>query len=261
MKYVDGHIHLPIFKNNADWIIKKSRRFGVRHLVSVSTNYDNSEKNVKMCSKYDNVSAFVGTHPFCFGSPYTDGAPGLNVKWLYREIHEMEKLAPKADGIGEVGIDHYLIPNLNTQKRKEQQYLFSKMCEIAEENDKPMIVHCLDSAGSVYNILEEYNVNPVVIHSFRGTKQLLDRGLKNGYYFSVMPKNNKLDFYPDVDMVVDRAPIDRILVESDAPRKDGKIFDSRTVPQIVKEIATRRNLSFKKTAWEIYDTSKKVFNV
>lgn len=122
---------------------------------------------------------------------------------------------PKIVGIGETGLDYYY----EHSPKKEQQTLFRRHIEAAQQAGLPLIVHTRDAEEDTIAILREMREQGEfsgLIHCFSGTQWLADKALELGLYISIsgIITFKKADALRDV---VQTVPLDRLLVETDAP--------------------------------------------
>ena len=62
---IDSHSHLQFNHNNKDIenVIERSFTNGIKYIINVGTNYEDSLKSIKLADKYDNIFVSVGVHP------------------------------------------------------------------------------------------------------------------------------------------------------------------------------------------------------
>ncbi|MEK7500535.1 MAG: TatD family hydrolase, partial [Patescibacteria group bacterium] len=143
-----------------------------------------------------------------------------------------KKLAqdPKVVAIGECGLDFYRATSDKRQEtRKKQEEVFIKQIELAHEIKKPLMIHCRahpkpeakegrEAYDDLIHILDAKRFAlsdlPGVIHFFSGTKEQAQKLLDLGFYFTF---GGVITFARDYDGVIKYIPLDRILLETDAP--------------------------------------------
>lgn len=112
-----------------------------------------------------------------------------------------------ADAIGEVGIDYKITKEKD--KRKEQEVLFLKQLEIAEDLNMPIIIHTRYATKRMLELLKNTNHKKIILHWFSGTPEEIQTALDRGYYLTVRfgtPKINNCEKY-----------LDQIFIETDFP--------------------------------------------
>ncbi len=197
----DTHAHYDDerFDEIRDKLLSTLTKNSVGAVISCGCDKKSSIKALEMAEKYDNVYAAVGIHPCNIDSGTT--------------IKEIEKLASnkKCVAIGEIGLDYYWVQD----NKPQQKEIFIKQLELAKRLELPVLIHDRDAHADTLEILREYKPKGVV-HSFSGSpemaKELIDLGLYIGIGGVITFKNAKK--LPDV---VKMLPMDRMLLETDAP--------------------------------------------
>lgn len=207
-RLVDSHCHLDHLDTNADHgalsgMLARARAQGVVHLLAVAVDLESYEHSRRLAACRGDVSFSVGVHP--------NGC-------LPREPDEAE-LSQRAGetgviAVGETGLDyHRSHGDLAWQRAR-----FRRHIAVARHVNKPLIVHCREARGDVVRILEEEKANEIggVFHCFVEDWQTARRVLELGFLLSfsgvVTFKNASV-----VQEVAARVPLDRLLVETDAP--------------------------------------------
>ena len=203
----DSHCHLdfPDFENKLDEVIARAQQAGVRRMVTICTRL-RQEPNVRQIAEtYAPVFYAAGTHPM-----NADKEPLVTVD-------ELIVLAahPKFVAIGETGLDyHYTVESAEVQKKSLRIHI-----EAAQATKLPLIIHARGADVDMNEILQsEYKNAPYtcVMHCFSSSPELGKAALDLGFYLSMsgiatFPKSQ------EVRDIFASAPIDRILVETDAP--------------------------------------------
>ena len=178
---------------------------GVGSMLTICTRLDEFDTVVELAGRYPNVHCSVGVHPHEAGD-----ARGLAAATLIEFAR-----APKVVGIGETGLDYHY----EHSAREDQQASFRAHIAAARETGLPLIVHSRAADGDTAEILaEEMTAGPFpgLIHCFTGGPELAARALDLGLYISfsgiVTFKNAG-----DLRAVAAEVPLDRLLVETDAP--------------------------------------------
>ena len=207
IEITDSHCHLdfPDFENTLPEVIERAAANGVTRMVSICTRLRNEPQVRAIAERYDPVYYAVASHPMSVAEePLT----------AVEELVEMAK-HPKLVGIGETGLDyHYTVESKDIQKESLAIHI-----EAARQTGLPLIIHARDADEDIARILtDEYHAAPYtcVMHCFSSGAELAKAALDIGFYLSMsgitaFPKSTELrDIFSD-------APIDRILVETDAP--------------------------------------------
>jgi len=203
----DSHCHLdfPDFEGQLPEIIANAQAAGVTRMVTICTKL-RQEPNVRaLAETYAPVFYAAGTHPMSAASePLAtfDELVALNAH-------------PKFVGIGETGLDyHYTAESADIQKESLRIHIAA-----ARETGLPLIIHARSADDDMARILAEEYANGAyncVMHCFCSTPELARASLDLGFYLSM----SGISAFPKSQEVRDifaAAPIERVLVETDAP--------------------------------------------
>ncbi len=230
---VDSHAHLDneAFAGDLPEILRRAREAGVDRIVTIGTDVDSSRRAQALAEAHDDVWFAAGIHPQAADNPGDLGA--------------LRALAahPRAVAVGETGLDFVK----NYSSVPNQKDLFVRHLEIALEADKPVTIHCREAHGDLYPILRAHAPIRGVIHCFSGTWPDAENYLGLNFYLSIAGPVT----YPsakDLREVVQRIPLDRMLLETDCPFLPPQKFrGKRNEPSYVRfaaeEIATVQGLS------------------
>lgn len=239
---VDSHCHLdydPFTYHEAEYLKRASER-GVTTIINPGTSLIASERALHLAKNFSQVYAAVGLHPTEAKSVDIDTVE------TFRHLAEREKVV----AIGEVGLDYFQLekhPNEVLEKRG-QQMLFDQFCSLAYDLHLPIIVHARQAIEDALSIVKGYIGDvEVIFHSFDGTyeqaKQLIGAGAYLGFNNMITyPKNEELR------RVVKEVPLDRFLLETDAPflppqERRGGTCEPADVANVAEVIAELKNMT------------------
>ncbi|MFA6356351.1 MAG: TatD family hydrolase [Candidatus Omnitrophota bacterium] len=238
IKLVDTHCHLdfPEFDPDRDDVIKRAQEAGIGNIINVASSLEGSRRSAALAEKYDCVYASVGIHPH--------DAKELTPDAL-SEIRELAK-RDKVVAIGEVGLDYYR----NLSPADIQQKAFRTFLSLAKETGLPLIIHCREAREDMLKILkQEMGTSGVkgVIHCFPADAALLDGALNLGMHVSFTCNITFKNASKLRDLIRDLVPMDRMLVETDAPYlapegMRGKRNEPAFMLKAVEEIAKLKNI-------------------
>jgi TatD DNase family protein len=204
---VDHHCHLdyPDLARNREDVLARAKAAGIGRMVTIST----------LIRNYDTYRAIAEAHPEIF---FTVGThPHRAHEELDVPVAEIVRLAqhPKCVGIGEAGLDYFY----DKSPREAQREGFIKHIVAARESGLPLIIHSRDADEDTAAILEDEMRRgsfTAVLHCFTGGADLARRAVAIGLYVSfsgviTFKKNDALR------AVAAQVPMDRVLVETDAP--------------------------------------------
>lgn len=204
---IDSHCHLDFeaFQNEEiEALLDRMRAAGVSHALCISVNMEHFPRVLALAEAYPELYASVGVHP-----DYEDcEEPGVD---------RLAALAahPRVVAIGETGLDYY---RLERDAVDWQRTRFRTHIRAARASGKPLIVHTRNAADDTLTILYEEGAEVCggVMHCFTESWAVAETALAMGFYISfsgiVTFKNAK-----ELKEVAARVPLDRILIETDAP--------------------------------------------
>ena len=204
---VDSHCHLdfPGLQEDLDGVLVRAKAAGVGTMVTICTRVDHFASVLAIAERFDNVFCSVGLHPHDAGLE-----PDLTTAHLV-ELAAHDKVV----GIGETGLDfHY-----DHSPRALQANLFRRHIAAARQTGLPLIVHSRAADDEMIAILRDETEKgpfPGVLHCFSASPELARAALALDFYisFSGIVTFKKAD---EVRAVAAKTPLDRLLVETDAP--------------------------------------------
>jgi TatD DNase family protein len=204
---VDSHCHLdfPEFAAELSDVVARAKAAGVGVCVSIGTRLSGFAAVAAVAARFPDIYCSVGVHPHeAEKEPLDDAVPLLA---LARN--------PKVVGIGETGLDYYY----EHSPRAKQIENFRAHISAARALALPLIVHTRDAEDDTIGILREemgQGAFTGLIHCFTGTERLADAAFDLGLYISAsgIATFKKSDA---LRAVLARVPLDRLLVETDAP--------------------------------------------
>ncbi len=204
---VDSHCHLdfPDFQADLDQVIARAGQAGVVRMVTICTRLAEVDKARAIAEKYPQVFFAAATHPMSVAKD-----PIVRVEDLVVLAQH-----PKFIGIGETGLDYHY----TAESAAQQQESLRRHIEAARQTALPLIIHSRDADRDMIEILtREHEKAPFdcVLHCFSSGPDLARAALDLGFYLSM----SGIATFPrsqDIRDIFAAAPIDRILVETDAP--------------------------------------------
>lgn len=205
MQLVDSHCHLnfPDFDGRIPDILQNAADNQIAHLLCISTSWENQAEVIALAENHQQIFASVGKHPT------TEGGHEPNVEDLLKAADH-----PRVVAIGETGLDYFRSEGDLTWQHER----FHAHIEAAKVCKKPLIIHTRAAAEDTMNTLREHKASDAggVMHCFAEDWEVAKAALDIGFYISfsgiVTFKSAK-----SVQEVAMKAPLDRILVETDAP--------------------------------------------
>ncbi len=204
---VDSHCHLdfPDFDGETAAIVARAAAAGVTRMVTICTRLRSEPAVRALAEAHDGVYFAAGTHPM-----HAADEPLATVE-------ELERIArhPRLVGIGETGLDyHYTAESAAIQRASLEIHI-----EAARRTGLPLIIHARDADADIGRILAAEHAAGAfgcVMHCFTSGRELAETALGLGFYLSI---SGIATFRSagDLRAIFAAAPLDRLLVETDAP--------------------------------------------
>ena len=217
---IGANLTNSVFTDDLGEVLIRAKREGVQHIVVTGTNIQESQYAIALATKHGAyLSATVGIHPH--------NADGVKSDWL----DTLEELisSPHVVAVGEMGLDFCR----DYSGRDAQRQVFEAQLDLAARVELPVFVHDRDTDGEVLAVLRRYAPTKCVVHCFTGNSDELDGFIEEDFYIGVTGWICDERRGEGLRRLVDRIPIDRLLVETDAP-----YLLSRTMSKV---LGTRRN--------------------
>ena len=251
---VDSHCHLdfPDLADRLPEVLQRMQDNQVDLAVCIGVNLEDFPKVLALAEAQANLFATVGVHP-----EYTDVEEPSEERLVALAAH------PKVIAIGETGLDYYW----QKDKPEWQRARFRTHIRAAKACGKPLVVHTRDSAADTLRLLQEEGADVVggVMHCFTESWEIATQALDLGFYLSfsgiVTFKNAAI-----VKEVAQKCPLDRMLVETDAPYLApvpyrGKQNQPAYVRHVAEEVARLRDLAFEEVAQATTDNFHRLFKI
>ena len=208
MRLIDTHSHLFLeeFSEDLPQVIERARSAGVTHIFMPNIDSTTIDSMLSVCNTYnDYCFPMIGLHPTSVNADYEK-----ELEIVARELRSFNKYI----AIGAVGMDLYWDKTF----LKEQQIVLDKQINWALEYDLPVVIHCRDAFGYIYNVLEPYKNTSLkgVFHSFTGTDDEAARILEfSGFLIGI---NGVVTFKKSrLPEVLTKIPLEKIVLETDSP--------------------------------------------
>ncbi len=255
----DAHSHLqfPEYDADRDAVIGRMRAAGVK-TIAVGTDLRTSRSALALAEQYlDDIWATVGMHP-------------TNPEGFDADVLRALAGNAKAVAIGECGLDYYRIAPDALKIKERQKALFADQMVVAAEAGKPLMIHCRPSRGTddAYEDLADIMRTDghgliAVVHFFVGSSATAERLLALGCYFTF---GGVITFARDYDEAIRRIPVERILLETDAPYVApapyrGKRNEPAYVVEVAKKMAEIKKIDYEEVVAVTAQTARAVFGI
>jgi len=232
----DTHAHYDDEQFDADraGLLAAMPESGVGLIVNPGCDLESSRRAVELAERFPHVYAAVGWHP-------ENCAP-----FVPEDIDALRALArrEKVVAVGEIGLDYYWAEN---PPRAHQQDVLRRQLALAVELDLPVILHDRDAHADCFAIVCEFPALRGVFHCYSGSVELARELWKRGWYLGFDGPLTYKNARRTVEVAAE-APLDRILIETDAPYLSpvplrGKRNDSRNLRYVAEKLAELRGMT------------------
>lgn len=211
---VDANININAI-NDVDYkkisqIIEESHNVGVTVIHTICTKLQCANRIRSIAERCDGVYCSVGMHPL--------EIPKCGIACA-QQIIEMCIGSKKVISIGEVGLDYYNLTDLDPLCVQLQRDNFIEHIKASHETGLPLVVHARNADRDIFEILQHFStITPIsgVMHCFTGDEEFALACINLGMYISI---SGIITFKNAGKLrdIVKKLPLDRILVETDAP--------------------------------------------
>lgn len=247
----DTHAHFLCYKEDEiDDIINEMPENNLDYIVNIATTIDEAKKSIELANKYDRVYTAIGLYPE-YSLDVTD-----------EDLIQLEELAKneKVVAIGEIGLDYHS----EEYDKESQKKIFVKQLEIADRLGLPFCIHCRKAVEDLYQILYE-NKNLInhsgIMHCYSEGAEWVQKFLDLGLVISF---SGNITYKKTDKSVLKYIPIDKIVVETDAPYLTPEPFRGKTnypkfVNLVAKKIAEELEIDFNEFDKQVTKTAKSVY--
>jgi TatD DNase family protein len=246
---IDCHCHLTSRKyEDVGEVVRRAKEAGVKKIITAGSNLKDSKRVIEITEGYKEVYGVVGVSP---------GEKFVEIE-VFKELLKNEKVV----GIGEIGLDLYW----NKIKIEEEKTLFKKQLELAVEVDKPVVIHNRLAKKEIREVFSQLKTLPRgMFHCWSGDEDFLKYVLERGFFVS-LAGNITYKSNGDLLKVAKKAPLERILIESDGPYlspegKRGEINEPGNVRITAQFLADEFGKTFEKIEEVININVKSLFNI
>lgn len=201
----DTHAHYDDeqFDDDREVLFQSMIKEGVCTIVNSGASLASCQKSIELTEQYPFVYATLGVHPDEVGT-----LDETTFHWLKEQLSKDKILA-----VGEIGLDYHW----NKEDHETQKKWFVRQLELAREKNLPVVIHSREAAEDTFEIMKTYATDlKCDIHCYSYSLEMVKEYMKMGYYIGV---GGVVTFTnaKKLKRVVAEVPIERILLETDAP--------------------------------------------
>lgn len=252
---VDSHCHIDCcdltpFDNKVEHLLAQAKEHDVEHMLCVCIDLEHFPAVLQLAETYPQISASLGLHP-----NEREGREATKEELLQLGAN------PKVVAIGETGLDYFRSEgDLSWQHERFRTHI-----AVAKALQKPLIIHTRDAREDTIRIMREEKAQDAggVLHCFTESWEMAEQALALGFYISfsgIVTFKNAIALQD----VAKRVPLDRMLIETDAPYLAPVPFRGKSnVPAYVKYVAAfiakLRGLSYEEIAQQTTENYHRLF--
>ncbi len=228
---IDSHAHLlPDFVNNIDKMIKNARIAGLKAIVNSAIELKHFKFATDLEKKY---SGFIYT------------TLGFSPSWIkkldFKQSYNYIRKSTSYCAVGEVGLDfHWIRDDLWQRKQRE---VFIKFIDLANETEKPLVIHSRKAESVCLDLLENKARVPVLMHCFAGNQAEARRIIDLGWLASIPTAVVNRKKHRKLARIL---PLENIVVETDTPFLSpikGQSNEPANVKYAIKEVALLKEIA------------------
>ncbi|NTV41023.1 MAG: TatD family hydrolase [Candidatus Moranbacteria bacterium] len=279
-----AHVNFNAFKEDGEAVLRRCLESEMS-VVNVGSQYSTSKRAVEYAHKFENgIYAAIGIHPvhlkkgsFTHQDPWeideedSASSAGMEIATV-GETFDYEKYLElardkKVVAIGEVGLDyHHFEENDDVEFLKNlQKETLVEFIKLANEVQKPVMIHCWDAYEDLLEILEK---NPVakkgIIHSFIGSYKTANKFIALGYKLGL---NGIITYGDGYDRLIKEIDLENIVLETDCPYLTPQPIEKGTrneplfVQYVAQKIADVKGISIEEVANQTWKNAKEILQL
>lgn len=271
-----AHVNFNAYIDDGDDVLRRCLDAGM-NVVNVGSQFSTSKRAVEYSHKFESgIYSAVGIHPvhlkkgsFTHVDPEElteEEIPTVGEIFDYEKYLELAK-DEKVVAIGEIGLDYKHFDEDDNQEEmiKKQKEVFIEFIRLANEVEKPAMIHCWGSYDDLLQILERHPITKKgIIHSFIGSYKTANKFIELGYLIGL---NGIITYGESYDRLIREIDLKNIVIETDCPYLTPRPLERgiRNEPLFVKEIAQKiadvKGISLEEAAETTSLNAKNVFRI
>ncbi len=247
---IDSHTHLELCEPPDPELVAAASEAGVKRMVTIGIDGASCRAALAAAEDFPQVYAAIGRHP--------NSASGFDDA----DLAELQALASheKCVAIGETGLDYYR----DYAPQADQQRAFRAQVELARDTGKPLVIHTRAAEEDTLATLSEHAADlKVILHCFSMPSRL-EECLAHDTWWVSFAGNVTYPKAAELREAAIRVPLDRLLVETDAPYLSPQAVRGRpnqpaNVVHTAQAIAVERRISYEELESGIEASAAAVF--
>ncbi|MEE9181951.1 MAG: TatD family hydrolase [candidate division NC10 bacterium] len=188
---IDAHAHMgdEAFADDLESVLQAAAEAGVGRIVTVCENLEDAHRVIELAKQFPLLKPCAGLYPDTLDLELAEAIIA------FIRVHRDQMV-----GIGEVGLDHWVVKEAKEWEIQEQ--IFAKFVALSEELDLPLNVHSRSAGRHTVRFLREQGARRVLLHAFDGkqarggcscmplmaSRRLPSRGSKRAITFPFPPR-------------------------------------------------------------------------
>lgn len=259
MRLIDTHVHLedPAFDADRGEVVARARRAGVIAWLNAGSTETANAAALDLARKTPGMFLGIGLHPHEFPRTPAEAADALAGLLCQESVV----------ALGEIGLDFHQFPDHPVPDREAQLEAFRKQLRWARVFELPPIVHVREAQAEALAELRAAGPWPQggVLHCYSGETARLTESLDLGFSLGIGGPVT----YPRAEglrSAVQQAPLDRLLLETDAPylppqSRRGRRNEPMAVAEVAEAVAKIRGLTPEETAERTSGNAERLFKL
>ncbi|AEF54782.1 TatD family hydrolase [Marinomonas posidonica] len=250
------NLNHSLFLDDLEHTLLEAKQQGVNGIICIASDLEESQLLTQYSRLHPSLWQTIGCHPHQAKTWHADS------QQIYRALlHKHQAVA-----IGETGLDF----NRNYSTQEQQRFAFHQQIDLAKELALPLYLHERDAHEEMIATLKQHPevAQNSVIHCFTGSRRELDHYLELGLYIGITGWVCDERRGSDLQTSVPHIPLDRLLLETDAPyllprniRPRPKKNHPKYLPYVAEEVARLRNMTVEALIKASVDNTHRLFNL
>lgn len=207
--FIDSHCHLDKLKldefdGSIEKVLANAKQAGVQQMLCIGVTLEDFPAMRDLVAPYPQVAISCGVHPLYIA----------NHELVEAQLSEFVR-DPQVVAVGETGLDYFYDP----ESKKVQQESFAYHIGLANEVDKPLIIHTRDAREDTLGLLREGHAERCggVLHCFTESYEMARQAIDDLDFYISISGIASFRNASELRDVVKKLPLDKLLIETDSP--------------------------------------------